>query len=245
MRLLLDLGNTRLKWARADGHCVGSAVGVCHADGLERVFSAWSELPRPSTVLGVSVAGVAIEGAIREWVAQRWDLPLRLLRASAQSNGIVNAYREPERLGADRWAAVLGAATRGPGACVVVDCGSAVTLDSVEAGGRHRGGLILPGLGLMRRTLHQGTARLPLAERAEASLFGADTESAIGSGTLLGLAAAVDSLAAAMASELSGPTRLWLSGGDAPTLKPYLRAGFEHVPDLVLEGLAVAESAWR
>lgn len=245
MRLLLDLGNTRLKWSWAGADGLGPVASASHDDGLEKVFAAWSECPRPSEVLAVSVAGEAIEDAVRAWVRARWQLPLRVLRAAEASNGIVNGYLEPRRLGADRWAAVLGAASRGPGACVVVDCGSAVTFDAIDGQGRHRGGLILPGLRLMRRTLHQGTANLPLAGDTSVSLFGRDTASAIAGGTLLALAATIDSLSAAMAAELSGPVQLWLTGGDAPTLRPYLRAAFEHAPDLVLEGLAFAESDWR
>lgn len=243
--LLVDLGNTRIKWCRAlDGRLIGPGASAVHGGGLEAVLQQWAGEARPAEVRIVSVAPAVLAQTLAAWVSHHWDRPVRFLRSGPTANGIVNGYKEPARLGADRWAAVLGAQARESGPAVVVDCGSATTLDAVDAACAHRGGLILPGLSLMRGALHRGTAGLPLAGEKSTALFARDTEAAISSGTLLGLATSVDGLAAAMAAEMGG-ARLWLTGGDAPKLVPYLRGAFEHVPDLVLEGLAVAESDWR
>ena len=246
MILLIDVGNTRIKWARVATGGKLVETGAAPTASLQEGIAAWSSSPRPEQIRAVSVASAGLESSISDWARVQFDLEVAFLRSPAFGNGIVNGYRIPTQLGADRWAAMLGANRRCCGQpFVVVDCGSAVTLDAVGADGRHRGGLILPGLSLSRRALHRGTAQLPLADQAMGALFAADTAAAIGSGTLLGLAASVDALAAGMSRSLGRGARLWITGGDASLLLPYLGGAFSNAPDLVLEGLAVAEVDWR
>jgi type III pantothenate kinase len=237
--LLLDIGNTRIKWGWLDRGAVRHGGAAVHGGDPASVLSGvTAAAERPERVLAVSVAGEAVTDAVRSWVARQWDVDLRQLRAEEEMAGIRNGYRNPRQLGADRWAAVIGAYSASRTAVCVADCGSALTLDGVTAEGQHRGGLIMPGWQLMRRSLHRGTAALPLVDVDDAQLFARDTVGAIGSGTLLGLAAMVDQLAQRMAGELGPDVRLWLTGGDAPALIPHLRMRFEHAPDLVLQGLA-------
>src|SRR5699024_1677202 len=97
----------------------------------------------------------------------------------AEGGGVKTKYRYPERLGADRWAAAVGAYAASKKAVCVVDCGSAITFDAVDSAGRHLGGLIVPGWNLMRSALHLGTADLPFAEADSVELFAMDTTDAI------------------------------------------------------------------
>lgn len=240
MVLLLDIGNTRIKWAwTTDSTELRYGGVVTHARDPELLLTGWTSYEPPDRVVAASVAGDALTGAARRWVERRWGVDFRLVRASAEAAGVRNGYAEPGRLGADRWAAIVGAYRLSGTAVCIADCGSAVTVDGVDSGGRHRGGLILPGCRLMRRALHQGTAELPLVDDSAARLFAADTTTAIASGTVLAVAATVEWLACHMSDELGTNAELWLTGGDAPTLIPHLRLPFRHAPDLVLQGLAI------
>lgn len=241
MTLLIDVGNTRIKWAlmRPAGVEPGGSAVYCGC-APEALLADWTQLSTPTAVWAVSVASAEVNAQLSLWVDAHWGLELRWLRSAALARGVINGYHQPERLGADRWAAIIGARARRPGSAVVVDSGSAVTIDAVDADGRHRGGVIFPGVSLMRRSLKQGTAQLPLVEDQGVTVFGRDTASAIASGTLLSVAYAVQALADQMAAELGARPSYWLTGGDAAALLPYLETRFEHAPHLVLEGLAFA-----
>lgn len=239
MILLLDIGNTRIKWGWLQEGMFRSGGGIAHGRDPAQVLADWAATPRPQRVLAVSVANQQLNDAAADWIKRHWNLDVELVHASAVAGGVRNSYANPGQLGADRWVAAIGAYALSRTAVCVVDCGSALTMDAVDAEGQHRGGLIAPGWQLMRESLHRGTARLPLAGADAVQLFSTDTDSAIASGTLLGAAAIVDQLAGRMAAELGGAAALWLTGGGAPALLPYLTLKFRHEPDLVLQGLAV------
>jgi type III pantothenate kinase len=242
MTFLVDIGNTRVKWAYARGEGLQPGGSATHRDdGCEALFAAWARLPAPTTVHAVSVASEELNARISYWVKTHWGLEVAFLRSTLLGAGVVNGYHEPARLGADRWAAIIGARARQPlGGAIVVDSGSAVTVDAVGSDGKHRGGVIFPGISLMRRALQQGAAQLPLIEVQEATAFARDTACAIASGTLLSVAYAIQGLASEMAAGMGEVPTYWLTGGDAPVLLPFLHDRFEHAPNLVLEGLAAA-----
>lgn len=239
--LLLDVGNTRLKWLRLGEH--GSRRGaVVHRD------REWSSLlddllgeqAAPAAVALANVAGEAIEQAMEHWVASHWPQALwYVARVQAQACGIANAYHEPARLGVDRWLAMIGArAVVGLPACVV-DCGSAVTIDAVDVEGEHRGGMIYPGLRLLSESLHSGTAmRLPSGLNDD-EFPPRHTAAAIEQGRLRGLAGAIERLVGELSTDLAGEPRRVITGGDASRLLPFLRKTFTLEEDLVLEGLEI------
>ncbi|MFP4080205.1 MAG: type III pantothenate kinase [Ectothiorhodospira sp.] len=246
MRLLMDVGNSRLKWALWDGHSLhGQGAlehpGVARAPWdalLDAVAERWATRPvDPAWV--VEVVGPAFRAACTAWARRRgWPAP-RFLEADPALHGIVSAYRDPGRLGLDRYAALAGARGLGYESAVVVDCGTAVTLDRLLPGGRHSGGLILPGLGLMRRGLGMTPGVGGDVAGCESCVPAVCTGDAVTSGTLLGLAAAID----ALVSRLGDPppaAAILLTGGDAPRLLPYLTCDALQVPDLVLHGLVRA-----
>ena len=147
MNLLVDIGNTRCKWALARGTALietGVVVRAGNADWLEA-------LPRTS-VEAVHVSSVAQPEALahlREFAVRR-GANLRVAVSSSRSGDLINAYDQPERLGVDRWMACIAARTAGRGSVLVADAGTALTLDFVDADGRHQGGLITPGVATMR-----------------------------------------------------------------------------------------------
>lgn len=231
MNLLLDIGNSRAKWARADGAELRETGSLPH-----RGVTDWpAALPeeRPDAVWVSNVASEAVPAALARHAEKKWGLRPRIVRSTAEACGIRNAYRQPERLGVDRWLACIGAFHRGNGSVLVVDAGTALTLDSVDAEGRHRGGLIVPGLSTMRAAIAGDTRIRVEVGDYERSWLADDTASAVALGTLQALLSLIENAC----RDLS-PDRLLLTGGEAGRLAPELGAGWEHAPNLVLEGLA-------
>ncbi|MBV8656497.1 MAG: type III pantothenate kinase [Burkholderiales bacterium] len=239
--LLLDAGNSRLKWACAAVGQPGTvATGVCGYDVLDSLPAA---LPTGVVkALGCNVAG---EDVASRLVATLAPIAIDWLRPTAEMAGVRNGYRNPGQLGADRWAALIGARARSAEATIVVMAGTAMTVDALTAQGDFLGGLIVPGYRLMRESLSRGTADLGLPE-GDVNPFPQSTGEAIVNGALLALAGAIREMSDRLAA-LSGklPTIL-LSGGDATRLTPLLASALAgkviHVDNLVLEGLACISS---
>lgn len=238
MRLLVDLGNTRLKWAAADpGWKLGAAVLQGHEIG-DLLGHAWCALPVPSAVVIVSVAPPSINDAIAQWVGSRWRIGVHRVQPQAEQLGVVNRYHDPAALGADRWAALIGARAAFPQSAVcVVDCGTAATIDALTAAGDFTGGVIFPGLGLLRRALTSGTAHIRADDGEELSCLARATGDAVAAGTLYGLAGAIERVYHEFEQALAEPMKLVITGGDADRVAARLTRPARRVPDLVLRGL--------
>ena len=164
-------------------------------------------------------------------------------RSRTDQLGVKNSYREPGQLGADRWAALLAARGLTSMAACVVDCGTAVTVDALSANGEFLGGMIFPGLQLLRRSLMQGTQGVKVSEGNVMDCLARSTADGVAAGTLFGLAGAVDRLIAEYRQTLGEAMQVFLTGGDAPVLASRLQTATTPVPDLVLKGLArIAET---
>jgi type III pantothenate kinase len=156
-----------------------------------------------------------------------------LVKPQAQAFGVVNAYQQPERLGVDRWLSLVAVWQQYQVSACIVDCGTAITVDLLDAHGRHQGGLISPGLMLMKESLGQGTAALSVSDASHVFGLADSTEAAIYSGTLM---AAIGLIEHVLAKHPSG-IRLILTGGDAELIAGQLDAVSTVDPDLVLRGL--------
>jgi type III pantothenate kinase len=244
-RLVVDVGNTRIKWAQCeDDGTLSAQQAAAHtawgradwdrelfaAGGIEQVFAA--------SVAGGEARRALVEAASRHGIAH-----VRFVESTATACGVRNAYPEPRLLGVDRWVAVIGAHALYAGrACCVVDVGTAATVDTLLADGTHLGGFIVPGPQLMVRSLLTGTSDLaahtaasPASGRAQ---FADNTRDAIERGCRVALSALVDRAAADLA-RIAGTTPVTVvTGGAAPDVLPYVLARVEHVPDLVLHGVA-------
>lgn len=241
MMLLVDAGNTRVKWALA---APGAAPGAWQAQGaglhagLDRIAAEWSAAGSIERVLVSNVAGPAVRerlaaalppGAEVEWFA-----------SSRERAGLRNGYREPQRLGCDRFAAAIGARALAPGQdLVVATCGTATTVDAVRADGLFVGGMILPGLMLMASSLARNTAQLPQVAHGATlpPLFGDNTDDAIVSGCLSAQAGAIERAVAGLKAQAC-----IVSGGAAPYIVPALKLACLAVDNIVLVGLQVAAS---
>jgi type III pantothenate kinase len=233
--LCIDAGNTRVKWGlRANGRW--AAQGACAHDALPALIDA---LPaRPEHIVACNVAGMKVATVI-ETLGHACAVPLHWFRSSTAACGVVNGYENPAQLGADRWAALLGARALHAGAALVVMAGTATTIDILAATGEFRGGLILPGLDLMRSSLARNTAGLPEA-RGGYRDAPTNTDDAIASGILYATLGAIER----MARRAAGPDfSVILSGGGGDTLAPHLELPHRRVDNLVLEGLARAADA--
>lgn len=239
MNLLVDLGNSRLKWAQGapDSWHTGA---VAHAgENMQAVLdAAWGKLVRPEKIVLSSVVAANTRDVLLAWCQRRWSLAPQVVQARAEQLGVKHCYAQPETLGADRWAALI--AVRGltqANACIV-DCGTAVTVDALAANGEFRGGAIFPGLQLLRASLLQGTGGIRDARGQANAVPACSTADAVAGGTLHGLVGAVTRLLDEQMRALGAGTQVFVTGGDAPLLLPYLKIGAREVPDLVLQGLA-------
>ena len=238
MNLVLDLGNGRCKWALADSSLKPGGAFAYGENFSHTLDHAFGQLARPARVAAVSVANVANTDTLARWVRHRWSLDLTRFSSRPTQCGVTNTYKDPAQLGADRWAALIAARVRAPGAACVVDCGTAVTVDALDASGVFRGGVILPGLALMRAALLQRTQGVSAVEGDTGSVLAHTTADGVAAGTLSGLAGAIDRILDEQAVALGTAPQVLLTGGDAPVLQTLLRHTANLVPDLVLEGVA-------
>ena len=240
MILLADVGNSRIKWVSCEQGEFQARGRAAHGEEswAELAARLWAELPRPARVVIVSVAGPEVRAALAAWIRQTWAIEAEFVVSTAAACGIRNAYAEPERLGADRWVAMIAArALLGPQTCYVVDCGTAVTIDALAADGRHLGGVIVPGMRLMREALYRETRQIP-PEAGEARLFGQSTRDCVWGGALYAVASAIDGITDRMIAS-HGPGARLLTGGATGVVWPHLRGDYRLEPDLIFTGLRV------
>ncbi|KQQ92002.1 type III pantothenate kinase [Massilia sp. Leaf139] len=234
MLLLIDAGNTRVKWALAEaGASAGQwlASGAAHHADLDAAAAGWHGGGVVRALVS-NVAGAALRERLAALLA---PIPVEWFASSGSRAGLVNGYREPERLGCDRFAAAIGARALAPGQdLIVATCGTATTVDAVSADGRFIGGMILPGLALMAGALAKNTAQLPQATPGAAPppQFADNTIDAIVSGCLSAQAGAIERAVAA-----HGGAFCILSGGAAPYIAPALKCGYRMADNIVLVGL--------
>lgn len=234
MILLLDAGNTRVKWGVLDG-ARGRGEGALAHDELARLADIAAQHGPFGRVVGSNVAGAAVAARIAEALRDAGAAPA-WLTSSGQCCGVTNGYEQPEQLGSDRWAALIGARALHAAPCLVVNAGTATTIDVLDAEGRFRGGVILPGEQLMRRALAGNTAQLPLAP-GRYTATPCNTADAIASGCLHAQAGAVERMYRLIAGQPQAACLI--SGGGAAPLAAALEIPHRHIENLVLKGLAV------
>jgi type III pantothenate kinase len=239
MKLLVDFGNTRLKWALWGSG--GRAMGGVFAHGdtsLEAALSSnWTALSKPDAILVSSVVGAKLESELRHLLEAHFDRAAEFVRSPAEAIGIVNSYSQPERLGVDRFLALAALHDSAPRAQILVSCGTALTLDALTAEGRHLGGLIAPSPALMRRALGSGTARV--GEHAgELVEVATNTADAAYSGCILSSVALIQRFRAEVEHRIGTPFAVVGDGGGLDEWLP-LMPDVERGRDLVLRGLAI------
>ena len=248
--LLVDIGNSRVKWATYDHAQLGPQSASAYSnwtmvDWRRALFQA----PGIDNVLVASVAGEASAALLTEAARLETGRPAVFVSTNHEAGGVRNAYPEPRLLGVDRWLAAIAAYRLAGGACCVADVGTAATLDGVTGDGQHLGGFIVPGPELMMRSLWRGTADLAshtaTSGAAAGALFADNTRDAIDRGCRLAVAAMVDRAVLEMTRRLGSTPELILTGGGASGIEALVETPARHVPDLVLRGLAVVAAESR
>ncbi len=240
--LLLDVGNTSLRWALWRDGSLGEIRSVRHFGGLPvDLHAAWDELAAPRRVLVANVAGETMADRLTRVCEGRWHVAPRFLLVQQRAFGVKIAYADPNALGIDRWLALVAVHKQYRADALIVDAGTAITLDALRADGQHLGGLILPGVETMRDALLRGThiPRLQITDPGDGP-WAADTATAIGTGTVAAPAALAERLHRLLAELTGSHPRLLVTGGDADRLLTALPEAAESAPALVLQGLAIA-----
>jgi type III pantothenate kinase len=257
MLLLIDAGNTRIKWALLPAaalqqeHALGSWIAsgsVARAD-VRYLADAWRKL-KIARVLLSNVAGAGMREELERTVLDACGMPppaLEWFASVAELAGVRNGYGNPAQLGCDRFASVIGAHALYPGQpLIVATCGTATTVDAVTADGEFIGGMILPGLGLMAASLARNTAQLPqvLETLVVSEPFATRTDAAIVSGCIAAQAGAIERAVIAHGLRQQSAARpkeervqCVLSGGAADLVAPHLSVPWTKVDNLVLVGL--------
>jgi type III pantothenate kinase len=238
--LAIDAGNTRIKWGVHDGHAwsAAGAIATAQSGGLYEALR--PALPVDAAIAS-NVAGPGVQADI-ERAAAAAKIPVTIIRAQREQLGVANAYRDPQQLGADRWAALIAAHHKEAGHKLVVNAGTALTVDALASDGRFLGGLIVPGPALMRRCLDRGTAGLRLTEGVFDPLP-ASTPDAITTGAIQACIGAIERTAAALSARGCPPRLIIVSGGAAAEIAAALSHETIVHENLVLDGLALIARA--
>ena len=199
MDLLVDIGNSRVKWGYNDNR-LELGVPVIYQDcGFEaRLFAAWRALPKSPRRMAIScVASKAVLDQVKTIAMDLWpSLSIIQAHSVAEAYGVQNAYEYPEKLGVDRWLCLIAARHYWTESVCIVDCGTAITIDAMDRNGCHLGGLICPGLNLMKQSLSKGTANLQLSAQSGLPNLARNTSDAIDNGALYAVIGLIKSVIA-------------------------------------------------
>ncbi|AUH53301.1 type III pantothenate kinase [Chromobacterium sp. ATCC 53434] len=237
MKLLIDAGNSRVKWAvYQDADCVSRGAAEHHE--LADLAEVWRALP----LEGAWLSSVARREVVDALTAAA-PCPLHRVYAESRFGDVCNHYRNTAEQGADRWLAVLAAREICRDDVVVACAGTALTVETLTAEGDYLGGLILPGHGLMLQSLAQGTANLDRQAGAIVD-FPQGTQDALASGAMAALTGAIEGQRRRLADRTGrAPATVILTGGDAARIAPWLAAPLQIVDNLVLMGLLKVANA--
>lgn len=240
MKLLIDIGNSCLKWTLADQQHLAPVQSIAYRQSSVRelLLADWCGLQRPECVLLASVATSECLLAVQQLISELWpDCVVHRAEVQASLAGVRVAYQEPAKLGVDRWLVLLASQHFYTGNSCIVDCGTATTVDFLTKSGQHLGGLIAPGLAMMQESLQSGTARLPQVNHGKLNVTADTTESAIFSGCVWSTVGLIDSVMRKQQSQ-----QLILTGGAAAAILDALERPAILDQALVLRGLLVYAS---
>jgi type III pantothenate kinase len=240
MKLLIDLGNTRLKWALWDGAELRRGGAVAHAGNVPLDFATlWKGISGVDSVCVASVADDAVEDDLARHSRELFALDPHFFVSIAAACGVRNAYAKPERLGVDRFLTLIAAHAHAQEPTVIASCGTALTLDALAADGRHLGGLIAPSPALMQTALRGNTARLGESGAARIFELADNTADAVESGTRLAAVALIERFVARAGERFGATPALILTGGGAQSLAQLIALPHRIEAELVLRGLAL------
>ncbi len=242
--LLIDVGNTRLKWGIASDGAIGRTGHITQTALNETSWQALTtKLPRRVDAVAVSnVASNAFATRLAAVLGIHCSCDVQFARSERAGWGLTNGYSQPRLLGVDRWVAMIGAWRLIDGACLVVDAGTAITIDAIDSTGQHLGGQILPGSDLMLASLSDNTSNIPKVSNTHRktddamAIFGKSTSAAVREGVTASAVGAVER-AAKVLQDAGHDPKVVLTGGGSARILDALTEEPLHRPHLVLEGL--------
>jgi type III pantothenate kinase len=237
VELFMDFGNSAVKWATGEELTQGGVHRQASKEPVNKLIARLQPLEPPSQV---HIATVLRSERLRElsaWMAASWQISPVFAQTRSAELGVVNGYRDPEQLGVDRWLGLLAGRAISKQPLLVVDCGTATTLDAMDAQGRHLGGAILPGLELFRHCLGAHTDLPELEEPEETGGFATDTATGIAFGAMLATTSSIEAMLERVRALSDGDADCLLTGGSAGRVADHLSSPFRLVPNLILQGL--------
>ena len=243
--LLMDVGNSRIKWGVLDNDQIKRTGHISQERIREKGLQVLTtKIPRRVDDVFISnVAGTTFATRLSGVVGMHCDCDVRFARTDRRGWGVTNSYTQPRRMGVDRWVAMIGAWAEVGAACLVVDAGTAVTIDALDDEGKHLGGQIIPGVATMADSLSSATSDIPQVrpapgrDGADLGMFARNTAAAVREGAQNAVAGAVDRAIQTLQSNAYQPVVV-LTGGDASRILNALCESPLHRPHLVLQGLA-------
>jgi type III pantothenate kinase len=242
MNLLVDIGNSRIKYIQQDSHGLSNYQDDFYekpdlAGSLDRL---WDKLPMPDQIWIANVAGSEVADQLVRWIDKKWHIRPEFAVVTKTALGVINAYTEVTRLGIDRWLAIIATWNKYGSAACIVDCGTAVTIDGLNHHGRHLGGLITPGVAMMQQSLYKTVSAIPyIRDMKPTTGLACNTEQAVVTGCTIAIVSLIEHVLQDMQRECEGELKCVITGGDSETIMPLLAGKFVYEPYLVLEGLAL------
>ncbi len=239
--LLIDIGNSRIKWGLLENDRISPGEPFSHKYGVicEILDCAWGTLSRPTQIIIANVAGEEMAQKVTGWSEKKWGLNSRLVFSEAQAFGVMNGYRDASQLGVDRWVCLVAAHYLFHQPVCVIDCGTAVTIDVLDGEGNHLGGMIAPGMSLMKRTLLINTSDIDEVDEKQSDFLGRSTGGSVQSGVVQAIVGMIERTLFKLQKEFNRPFLPVLTGGDAELIRKNLRCELKLEPDLSLRGLAI------
>lgn len=240
--LLIDIGNSSLKWAEYSVHGLSGMSSQRYPENITSAFfkECWKELDKPDEVVASCVANESVWQALAEACDELWSLKVQKVGSLKQGFGLDNAYDNASALGSDRWCAMIGAFQIVDSAFLVISAGSALTFDMVDESGKHMGGYIVPGIGMMRESLGYQTAlvKTKSTENIPSLSLANSTEQCVEAGIYLSAVKLIEAVYERESKQVK-QLKCFLTGGDAPIIEGLLSFKCVIMPELVLRGLAV------
>jgi type III pantothenate kinase len=246
MNLLVDIGNSRIKCIQQNEDGLsGYRVDVYDKSRIaQSLDNLWGELPAPEQIWIANVAGSEAADQIVQWVVQHWHKKPTFAVVEKQLLGVTNAYSEINRLGIDRWLALVATWHKYKSPACIVSCGTAVTIDGMDHQGTHLGGLIMPGISMMQQSLHIHTSAIPYIKDKQAAMnLAGTTEQAVVTGCTLAVISLIEHVLQDLRHVHDEKLKCVITGGDSEGIMNLLTEKFIHKPYLVLEGLALVASS--
>lgn len=245
--LLVDVGNSRIKWSIFDRDQIGDQKSFAwKKKSIEKILDTnWDDFDQINAVYVSNVAGNKVEKIISNWCEKNWNITSTFAKVSEHDSGVTNSYSKPKKLGVDRWLAMIAAWNLVKEKVCVIDCGSAVTIDVINSQGQHQGGMISPGLALSARALNDHTHALSIDQKDDFPMLANNTSDAINSGCYHQFIGGIEYTIKKNQQQFGMDMKYIITGGDAELVCASLKElepkiNLRQESDLILQGLLLS-----